>query len=75
MTGRLEATIIAAFGRQYEVELDSGELMLCFPRAKKSLCACGDRVEISETAPQQGVIERLLPRSSLLYREDAFKQS
>lgn len=67
-------TLIAAFGRQYEVELDSGELLLCFPRAKKSLFACGDRVEVAVTAPGQGVIDKLEARSSLLYREDAFKQ-
>lgn len=70
----LEATLVAAFGRQYEAELDDGSRLLCFPRAKKSLFACGDRVEVTATSPDQGVIEQLLPRKSLLYREDAFKQ-
>lgn len=70
----LDATVVAAFGRQYEVELDNGERLLCFPRAKKSLLACGDRVEITATAADQGVIERLHDRRALLYREDAFKQ-
>ncbi len=71
----LDATIVAAFGRQYEVELDtSGERLLCFPRAKKSVFACGDHVEVTATGDRQGVIERLHDRNSLLYREDAFKQ-
>lgn len=70
----LEATLVAAFGRQYEAELADGSRLLCFPRAKKSVFACGDRVEVTATATDQGVIEKLLPRSSLLYREDAFKQ-
>ncbi|MCL2656473.1 MAG: ribosome small subunit-dependent GTPase A [Betaproteobacteria bacterium] len=71
----LAATIVAAFGRQYEVELEQGgERLLCFPRAKKSVFACGDRVEITAAGDKQGVIERLEERSSLLYREDAFKQ-
>lgn len=68
------ATLVAAFGRQYEAELETSELLLCFPRAKKSVFACGDRVEIAITAPGQGVIDKLEERSSLLYREDAFKQ-
>jgi hypothetical protein len=44
-------TLIAAFGRQYEVRSDAGEILLCVPRGKKSLFACGDRVQIAPTAP------------------------
>ena len=73
MKSGVDGTIVAAFGRQYEVELADGARLLCFTRAKKSSYACGDRVQVSATAPDQGVIERLLDRSSLLYREDAFK--
>jgi len=74
MKGTLRGTVVAAFGRQYEVESDDGTRRLCFTRAKKSLVACGDEVEITETGKDQGVIERLCDRRSLLYREDAFKQ-
>ena len=76
MKSGLEGTIVAAFGRQYEVELADGGRLLCYTRAKKSSFACGDKVEVSATptAPDQGVIERLHDRTSLLYREDAFKQ-
>ena len=52
-------TLIAAFGRQYEVRTDAGEILLCVPRGKKSLFACGDRVQIAVTGPGQGVIDKL----------------
>ncbi|GAA5184676.1 ribosome small subunit-dependent GTPase A [Niveibacterium umoris] len=74
MKNGIDGTIVAAFGRQYEVELADGTRLLCFTRAKKSSFACGDHVEVSATAPDQGVIEKLHARTSLLYREDAFKQ-
>lgn len=64
-------TVVAAFGRQYEVLCDDGTRLQCFPRAKKSLFACGDRVALS---PQGDAIDELLPRRNLLYRADAFKE-
>ncbi len=67
-------TLIAAFGRQYELRSDAGEILLCVPRGKKSLFACGDRVQIAATGPGQGVIDKLVERSSLLYRSDAWRQ-
>ncbi|WP_374267609.1 ribosome small subunit-dependent GTPase A [Zoogloea sp.] len=67
-------TLIAAFGRQYEVRSDAGEILLCVPRGKKSLFACGDRVQVADTGPGQGVIEKLVERTSLLYRSDAWRQ-
>lgn len=48
--------------------------MHCFPRGKKSEVACGDRVEISTPSADQGCIEKILPRQSLLYRSNEFKQ-
>ncbi len=67
-------TVVAAFGRQYEIELDGGGTVLCYPRGKKSLAACGDRVSVALSAPGQGVIEAIAARSSLLYRSDAYRQ-
>ena len=43
-------------------------------RGKKGGAACGDRVNISVTGDGQGVIEDILPRTSLLYRSDAARQ-
>ena len=43
-------------------------------RGKKGGIACGDWVEYQLTTAGQGVIETIRPRSSLLYRSDAFKE-
>lgn len=67
-------TVIAAFGRHYSVELPDGELLECVPRGKKSEVACGDEVEIGRTSDTQGVIEKTLPRRSLLYRSVAHRE-
>ncbi len=70
LTGR----VVAAHGRQYVVELTDGSLLPCFPRGKKSDVACGDRVEIQRTSADQGVIENIQPRCSLLYRSNEIRQ-
>ncbi len=70
----MEGRVVAAHGRQYVVELDDGSQLPCFPRGKKSEVACGDRVDIARTSDDQGVIEAIQPRSSLLYRSNEIKQ-
>ena len=71
-----EGTVVAAHGRQYVVALDGepARRLHCFPRGKKSEIACGDRVALSLPSADQGCIERILPRQSLLYRSNEFKQ-
>lgn len=64
----------AVFGRHFVVETRDGEWFSCVMRGKKGGVACGDKVEFRITAPGQGVIEEILPRESLLYRSDAFKE-
>ncbi len=67
-------TIVAAFGRHYEIELTEGALKgtltTGYPRAKKSIYTCGDDVELSG----DGQILVQLPRRTLLYRADAYRQ-
>jgi ribosome biogenesis GTPase len=74
----LKGLIVAAYGRQYEVRIEGGvagsNLLMCSPRGKKSIYACGDEVEVEASGTTQGVINVLLPRRSLLYRADAFKE-
>jgi ribosome biogenesis GTPase len=70
----LKGLIIAAFGRHYLAELPSGEIVECVPRGKKSEVACGDTITLTRTGAEQGVIDSITPRTSLLYRSDAFKQ-
>lgn len=67
-------TIIAAHGRQYRVELANGAVIACFTRGKKSEVACGDHVTVQRSGDDQGVIDRVEPRRSLLYRSNAFRQ-
>jgi ribosome biogenesis GTPase / thiamine phosphate phosphatase len=66
--------IIAAYGRHYLAELPGGEILECVPRGKKSDVACGDTVEMVRTSSNQAVIDSIAPRSTLLYRSDAYKQ-
>jgi ribosome biogenesis GTPase / thiamine phosphate phosphatase len=70
----LHGQVVSVHGRHYVVELASGETIPCFPRGKRSLVACGDRVEVLRSAPDQGVIEAVDPRRSLLYRSDQYRQ-
>lgn len=69
-----QGRIVASFGRQYLVEVNRAEVVACVLRGKKGHLACGDRVQVRRTAPGQGVIEAVDPRSTLLYRSDAFRQ-
>lgn len=82
---RLSGTVVAAFGRHYEVSLDKAlqparppggkpDTLKCVPRGKKSVYACGDRVIVAQSDEQQGVILELVLRKNLLWRSDAFRQ-
>lgn len=65
-------TVIAAHGRHYLV--DSGSLRLhCVTRGKKSDVAVGDIVHLKQTSADQGVIESIGERKTLLYRSDQYK--
>jgi ribosome biogenesis GTPase / thiamine phosphate phosphatase len=66
--------VIGSYGRNYEIELANSEILTCLPRGKRSTLACGDRVEVMRTSADQGVVEAVDPRSTLLYRSDQFRQ-
>lgn len=70
----LSGRVVAAHGKRYEVELPDGRVIGCVTRGKKTGVACGDRVDIRLTAQDEGVIERVAPRTSLLYRSDPYRQ-
>lgn len=65
-------TVIAAHGRHYFVEADAVKLH-CVTRGKKSDVAVGDIVNLKKTSPDQGVIESIAERKTLLYRSDQYK--
>jgi ribosome biogenesis GTPase / thiamine phosphate phosphatase len=70
---RLTGTVVAAHGRNFLVELSSGEFFHCVTRGKEKGLACGDTVDLSCTAPGQGVIESLHARQTLFQRASAFR--
>jgi ribosome biogenesis GTPase len=70
----LSGEIVAAFGRRFHVAIDTTETLECVTRGRRSEFACGDRVRLTRTNAGQGVIEDVFPRTSLLYRSDAFRQ-
>lgn len=64
--------MVAAHGRHFLVQTAQEAALKCITRGRKLDIVCGDRVEISATA-DQGVIEKVLPRTSLFKRADAFR--
>ncbi|HEY0846074.1 MAG TPA: ribosome small subunit-dependent GTPase A [Noviherbaspirillum sp.] len=71
MTGNI-GTVIAAHGRHYLVQTQSARLQ-CVTRGKKSDVAVGDIVVLKQTSLDQGVIESINDRKTLLYRSDQYK--
>ena len=67
------AQIITSYGRLYIVRDEQGQTFQATTRSKRVDYACGDRVHIKSINAEQVVIEDFLERSSLLYRQDAFK--
>ena len=67
--------VVAGYGRHYSVETDDGKRLTCHPRGKKSECVVGDRVEFKPTTDsgEEGVIEKVLDRRNLLFRQDLWK--
>ncbi|MDB5727867.1 MAG: rsgA [Noviherbaspirillum sp.] len=68
----LTGTIIAAHGRHYLAQTGTIK-MQCVTRGKKSDVAVGDIVSIKQTSPDQGVIESIAERKTLLHRSDQYK--
>ena len=66
------ATIIAAHGRHYLADADGLKLQ-CVTRGKKTNVAVGDVVHVTLTSPDQGVIDQIAERKTLLYRSDQYK--
>lgn len=71
--GELESgLVIAAHGRHYLVQAGEQKLQ-CVTRGKKSDVAVGDRIRFARTSPNQGVVETIDDRKTLLYRSDQYK--
>src|SRR5215203_3788306 len=64
--------VVSGHGRRLLVESDDGARTLCHTRGKKSEAVVGDRVHW-QASGDEGVIDKVLPRSNLLYRQDEWK--
>ena len=64
----LQGQVVAAYGRQYAVEIGE-ETFSCVRRGKKNDVVVGDIVDV-----EARVIESIAPRASLLYRSDAYRE-
>lgn len=70
----LAGEVIASYGRQYEVLTTDDRKLLCTTRSKQRGVACGERVTVTVSSENQGVITEILPRTSIFYRSDAFRE-
>jgi ribosome biogenesis GTPase len=64
--------VVAAHGRHVVVETPEGERVHCHARGKKSEAVVGDRVHWSATG-DEGVIDAVLERRNLLFRQDDWR--
>lgn len=64
--------VVGAHGRHFIVETAERQRVLCHRRGKKGDCVVGDRVEWQVTG-DSGVIESVLPRRTLLWRQDRWR--
>jgi ribosome biogenesis GTPase len=64
--------VVGAHGRHFIVEAADRQRVLCHRRGKKTDCVVGDRVHW-QRAGDGGVIEAVLPRRSLLWRQDRWR--
>jgi ribosome biogenesis GTPase len=67
--------VVAGHGRHYVVETPDRREVLCLPRGKKSLCVVGDKVRWMPTddSGAHGVIDGIVERRNLLYRQDEWR--
>ena len=70
--GPQEGLVVAAHGRHAMVETAEATRVLCHSRGKKSDLVVGDRVRWQRSG-DEGVIDAVLPRRNLLFRQDDWR--
>jgi ribosome biogenesis GTPase len=68
-----DGLVLTSLRRHFAVLLDSGEHVQCVLKGRSMTLACGDRVQVART-DGGGVIVAILPRLTLFYRSDAFRE-
>ena len=71
--GTVKGLVVATYRRHYAVTLPDGETVECVLKGRSMQVACGDRVDVVRVAGG-GAIASVAPRTSLLYRSDAFRE-
>lgn len=67
-----DGLVVASYGRHLLVEGDDGTRIRCHPRGKRQEAVVGDRVHW-RTSGDEGVIEAVQPRRTVLFRQDAVR--
>jgi ribosome biogenesis GTPase / thiamine phosphate phosphatase len=65
--------VVAAHRRHYAVMLDHGPTVDCVLKGRALTLACGDRVHVVQEHTGAAIVS-IEPRTTLLYRSDAFKE-
>ncbi len=74
MTDLIDGLVISHLGQGIAVEVD-GDILLCQTRRKLETVAVGDKVKVTKSSTDQGRIEEILPRRSLLQRPSRNKKT
>jgi len=74
MNELIEGLVISHLGQAIAVEVN-GQILLCQTRRKLDTVAVGDKVMVTQSSPEQGRIEEILPRYSLLKRPSRNKKT
>jgi ribosome biogenesis GTPase len=66
----MDGQVVASHGQRFLVETHPGEVVSCFARSRLGTIVCGDHVRIVRDGNDEGVVEAVHPRASLIYRSD-----
>lgn len=67
-----EGLVVAAHGRHVLIQLADGRRLIAHPRGKRGESVVGDRVRWLPSG-DEAVVEAVLPRRNLLFRQDAWR--
>ncbi|MBT8062276.1 MAG: ribosome small subunit-dependent GTPase A, partial [Gammaproteobacteria bacterium] len=71
MTERISGLVLVSYGSHGVVRLEGGENLPCQYRRQVGRPFCGDRVQVSLSEEDRGVVEEIMPRSNRFLRGDA----
>lgn len=66
--------VVASHGRHFVARTEAGSRLACVARGKNGSPAVGDWITVETVARGQGRITEIGPRTSLLYRSDAYRR-